>query len=101
MKFRCDIGGRCIGCSGTAVRGKFTAEVERAKNFVATAAVKIDRFHDVDLARGGPGAVGRILRQHPECGPQALACRQLDTRFDPPVFDREAILGIDSCGRVG
>ena len=62
---------------------------------VAAAAAEIDRFHDVDLPRGGPAAVGVFLWQQPERGPKALAGRQADARLDAAVAQREAAPGVD------
>lgn len=84
-------------CIGGDVRPK----VQRAADdVVATGGVRVvvaARLHDVDLARPRPVAVGCVLGQHPDGGPQPVALGQLRHHLHPSKLDVSARLGIDAC----
>ena len=50
------------------------------------------RFHDVDLAAGGPRSIGVFHGHHPDGGPQPITFRDLGFDFDASVLDRCAEL---------
>ena len=50
--------------------------------------VVTSRFHDVNLAAGGPCSVGVFDGHHPDGGPQPITFRDLGLDFDTSVFDR-------------
>jgi hypothetical protein len=54
--------------------------------------VVTSRFHDVNLAAGGPCSVGVFDGHHPDGGPQPITFRDLGLDFDTSVFDRCAEL---------
>src|SRR6185436_147009 len=59
-----------------------------------------DIFHDVDLAAVGPMDCIDVLTQQPECRPEALAVRNSDSRFKPPIGLGELILREQPGGSV-
>src|ERR1044071_7562261 len=59
-----------------------------------------DIFHDVDLAAVGPVSRIDIVTQHPECRPDALAKRNLDSRFETTKRLAEFVLRQQSGRRV-
>jgi hypothetical protein len=56
--------------------------------------VVTSRFHDIDLAAGGPRSVGVCDGHHPDGGPQPITFRDLGLDFDASVFDRCAELRV-------
>lgn len=57
-------------------------------------------FEDVDLPRGGPGAVGGVDGEHPDGGPQPVATGEAGGDFDAAVFDGEGF-GVQAAGFDG
>ena len=55
----------------------------------------VRRFHDIDLAAGGPSAIGVILRHHPKRRPHAAAGGDLGAHLDPAVEKRLFAPGVD------
>src|ERR1019366_9216291 len=76
---------QCIGVSYAAAAG-----IPRAmcRSVVDGGAVieGPEVLHDVDFAAPGPWRGRNVLAQHPEGGPDALAERKLDARFDSAVL---------------
>jgi hypothetical protein len=56
--------------------------------------VVTSRFHDIDLAAGGPRSVGVFDGHHPDGGPQPITFRDLGLDLDTSVLDRCAELGV-------
>mmetsp|Transcript_16161 Transcript_16161/g.43518 ORF Transcript_16161/g.43518 Transcript_16161/m.43518 type:complete len:291 (+) Transcript_16161:121-993(+) len=52
-------------------------------------------LHEVDLAAGGPLAVGLVLGEEPDGGPQPVSPRQLGAHLEPAVLEAEALVGSD------
>ena len=55
------------------------------------------RFHDVNLARGRPFAVGQVLGHHPDCRPQPIAARQFCIDFDASKSHIQRFNRSESC----
>ena len=66
------------------------AVVQGTVNFVAPN-TQVNRFHDVDLATGGPDAIGPIGRQHPDGRPHTLTAGDPGANFDPTVGKIELV----------
>src|SRR5439155_17245146 len=73
-----------------ALPARVSRPVQRPEHLGGQAA---DVLHDVDLARLGPADLVDVGPEHPECGPQAGALRDLDARLEAAVGRLETILG--------
>lgn len=71
-----------LAAAAVNVVGPGAAVVNRAQKRVTA---KTAVFHDVDLAAGGPAAVDRLGRHHPDGGPEVLAVGQLGARLELAV----------------
>ena len=58
--------------------------------------ISVDDFHNIQLAAGGPCAVGRVRGHHPERTPQSLPGSGLNARFDTAVRKLELLVSADS-----
>ncbi len=56
---------------------------------------------DVDLARLGPGPVGRVDGHHPDGGPEPVTDGELGGDLDAAVLDGRAEAGVEAAGQDG
>ena len=60
----------------------------------------IDGFDDIDFATSGPADGIEVFAEHPEGGPDSLACRECNAGFYGAVLECELALGEHACRGV-
>ena len=78
--------------AGSGIVRKRSSKVQIGSDFHGC----IFGFHNIDLAAGGPTAVGIIRGHHPERRPHTFTAGKLDARFDMAVTEVLLMLGNDT-----
>src|SRR5689334_16407197 len=62
--------------------------------------LRTDNLHDVDLSTRRPASSLKVVAEHPESRPNALARGNLDPGLEPPITLAESPVCLEACRRV-